>query len=969
MALLTPCMSPAETQDNRWKVLYPEYPPASSYSIKGLIDLKGGRYLVLADPGCFLTTDGGSTWSYVDTGLSGSVNGAFFLDSTKGWLWSSGEVAFTYDGGATWATLSEMPWKDRGIAEGLFVTGKVGFFRSYYGDLVRTEDGGRTWTKIPAASLPQTIGRTIFFSNTTTGIRVAGADVYRTEDAGKTWTRFHKGETKVQAACSSGTYGIVIEEFGDTFYTADGGRTWKEGEIKPFDALADMHFTADCQAVGASKKGLVYLSNDHGRTWNVIDARQQVQGQLKDKPVNQAVLKVLTGSQPGLKTFALVGYGYILKTHDAGRSWSVIPVPGDVLSGASHDATIVSMLNPNIVAFSDDLGATWRKIISANENALAAAELENGTGYAVTNNGTIIKSSKRGEPWQPFSELLIPGERIWTSAQIAFLDDLHGVVYANARYLYTTHDGGKKWKLLLDLFTAPNLEVSSNYNYEWRREITVSYDRPRTITLTGLHGYLAQIDAESGNVVVMNNAQQQQVCAQRSRAHVWKDRQTAHALLAGPNSDESLSFWDVSAGGKSCKKLSLLPVSGYVKTLSIEGRNAVIAIHTRDQRLKYLRSSDGGRTWEVMQLPREASEIVRISAKKGGMITLLDDSNRLWTYGTKERTWTSREVARYRSNGRAFPVGGSRWTNSYWMTFDQGKTWRRPPRLCNKESQFGTFFWDEAVTFLDLEERFGECRNEIRSYGSMRAFVFPERDVLIDEMSRIYHVEKRARSLNKVGALFDVPEKERQKPGLGQIAFVDKDHGCASGTLYRGEQMPESGLFCTKDGGKIWKKARVEKADDEQLMQSKEDGGDAAAQAKVLAAFTGFKGIMSAVFQLVDVQNGWAVVKTFARNTYLVRTTDGGAQWRMVSVLNGASREERLNILSELSFVGFTDDKRGFIGGSSFLSVTEDGGRTFQRVDVPKRFGSISQLVIDRRKAYVSTEKAILEFVGATDQK
>lgn len=312
-------------------------------------------------------------------------------------------------------------------------------------------------------------------------------------------------------------------------------------------------------------------------------------------------------------------------------------------------------------------------------------------------------------------------------------------------------------------------------------------------------------------------------------------------------------------------------------------------------------------------------------------------------------------------------MSGSRWTSGSWMTYDQDKTWRRTPRLCNKESQFGSFFWDETITFSELEERFGGCRKEIRSYGNMRAFVFPARDVLVDEMSRIYHVDKRTRTLNRVGALFAVPEKERNKLELGQIIFVDGDHGCASGTLFLGEQTPESGMFCTRDGGRTWKKARIEKADDEQLMQSKEDGGDAQAQAKVLATFSGFKGVMSAVFQLVDAQNGWAVVKTFGRNTHLVRTSDGGAQWRMVSVLNGDSREERLRILSELTFVGFTDEKRGFIGGSSFLSVTEDGGKTFRRIDVPKRFGAIRQLVIDRRKAYVSTENAILQFVGEAD--
>jgi photosystem II stability/assembly factor-like uncharacterized protein len=211
------------------------------------------------------TTDGGETWQV------GVVAGAETLDfrdvhafdAKTAVLLSAGDDARIYrtsDAGKSWSLAFQRKgpsvffdavafWDSQhGIACGDPVDGKFA--------AIRTDDGGRTWTDIPPASLPPVLEGEAAFAASGTCLVVEGssnawlatgggrvARVFRTTDRGRTWTAH---ETPVAAGkASAGIFSLAFRDArngvavgGDyqrpdtvedaIAVTSDGGKTWRK---------------------------------------------------------------------------------------------------------------------------------------------------------------------------------------------------------------------------------------------------------------------------------------------------------------------------------------------------------------------------------------------------------------------------------------------------------------------------------------------------------------------------------------------------------------------------------------------------------------------------------------------------------------------------------------------------------------------------------------------------------------------
>ena len=254
------------------------------------------------------TGDGGATWNrlaipdaekldFRDVDAV-SEDTAYALSIGAG---ESSRIFKTTDAGRTWALqFTNTDPKAFFDAMAFWDAGRgIAFSDSVDGQLVilRTENGGRAWTRVPAAGLPPALENEGAFAASGTNVAVYGRDhvwigtgaaavsrVLRSSDGGRTWAA---AATPLGAGPSAGIFsiafrnernGIVVggdyrkeaEAIDNAAITSDGGVTWT-----PVRGLSGFRSvvayvpgtTSDVIAVGP--QGADY-STDGGRSWTAL---------------------------------------------------------------------------------------------------------------------------------------------------------------------------------------------------------------------------------------------------------------------------------------------------------------------------------------------------------------------------------------------------------------------------------------------------------------------------------------------------------------------------------------------------------------------------------------------------------------------------------------------------------------------------------------------------------------------------
>jgi cyanophycinase len=258
----------------------------------------------------FRTTDGGSTWSVdsVPGAATLDFRGIKAFDANTAVAVSAGpaergqaRIYRTTDGAKTWT----LAWNDS--TKGIFLDG-VAFWDANHGFtfsdpidgkfvVLTTDDGGRSWQRVPAANLPANLKGEAAFAASNTQLTVQGASnawiatgggaearVFRTTDRGRTW---QVASTGMPGGASSGLFGIGFADArngiavgGDyrnergvaafSVRTSDGGATWtRTGVNRPDGTTSGVVFVPGSNPalfVAVGQTGVAY-TKDFGATW------------------------------------------------------------------------------------------------------------------------------------------------------------------------------------------------------------------------------------------------------------------------------------------------------------------------------------------------------------------------------------------------------------------------------------------------------------------------------------------------------------------------------------------------------------------------------------------------------------------------------------------------------------------------------------------------------------------------------
>ena len=294
----------------------------------------------------------GATWTPQTSGVTSTLRGSTAADDKVAWVSGSGATMLkTEDGGATWikqtvaedAVTARLDFRDvdaidtntvyalsigNGPASRIYRTDDggatwalqfknedpKGFFDAMtfwdadhgivIGDsidnrfqILITDNGGKTWAKVPDSALPPALDNEGAFAGSGTNIAVFGKDhawigtgagpksrMLHTGDRGKTWTVV---DTPIVANASTGIFSVAFRDAqhgvaigGDyrtekvgvdnAAITSDSGKTWTLVKVSGFRSVVRYIPGATTSLIAVGPQG-ADMSTDDGKTWTPVE--------------------------------------------------------------------------------------------------------------------------------------------------------------------------------------------------------------------------------------------------------------------------------------------------------------------------------------------------------------------------------------------------------------------------------------------------------------------------------------------------------------------------------------------------------------------------------------------------------------------------------------------------------------------------------------------------------------------------
>lgn len=233
------------------------------------------------------TTDGGQTWQSKGYGNNNWVTKIQFLDESNGFVCTQsgnsthGDVYVTQNGGDTWTSLhsdfdySTMFWHDA----------NNGVVAGWDGLMLRTQDGGASWTQIPMGTTANIID--VEFVDANIGFCITTSyEFFRTTDGGVTWTKTYLSGVEA-IHFRDANNGWIVTYYGKIGKTTDGGNTFTYYQSPYNFAIRDILFTddltgyaiggLDCSNGNCTQSPILLTTLDGGLTW--IDNQHPYMGQ------------------------------------------------------------------------------------------------------------------------------------------------------------------------------------------------------------------------------------------------------------------------------------------------------------------------------------------------------------------------------------------------------------------------------------------------------------------------------------------------------------------------------------------------------------------------------------------------------------------------------------------------------------------------------------------------------------------
>ncbi len=314
------------------------------------------------------------------------------------------------------------------------VRGNVTYAVGDLGTILRTNDGGASWTLLK--SLTTVACRSVWFTDENNGVVVGDAGtVLGTSDGGASWS-IRQIDTSINfngVSFADAKNGTIIGESGALYRTKDGGNTWAPQIGVPLVSLYGIFYSDASHGTLVGASGSIFRTVNGGSTWT-----------RQNSGLENTLTRLLSVSFVDANNGAIAGdVGTVLHTTDGGATWTAQS------SGTPFTLNAVCFTDMNVGTVVGDVGqifhttnggASWSLQAYGLTSWFSAVRFTNpNIGIVLGNNGSIFQSTDGGTTWTSKSKTLVP------LCGVGFADTSRGIVVGYYGTILTTNDGGRNW--------------------------------------------------------------------------------------------------------------------------------------------------------------------------------------------------------------------------------------------------------------------------------------------------------------------------------------------------------------------------------------------------------------------------------------------------------------------------------------------------------------------------------------------
>lgn len=567
---------------------------------------------------------------------------------------SSGELFLSTDGGSTWSFFAHLGSGFDYVLDSISVDPKdpntiyVGAWSidRVDGDIFKSVDRGKTWQALPGMRGKSV--RALAIAPSDSNVLAAGAldGVYRSADAGQTWVKISPVDNPELKNFES----IAIDPrnsqvvYAGTWHlpwkTDDGGKTWsniKNGIIDDSDVFSIIIDDHSPDTVYASACSGIYKSDTAGASFKKVQgipfsARRT--RKLEQDPIDRSV--VYAGTTEGL-----------WRTKDAGKTWARISTPNLIVNDVivdprdqqhvlvATDRTGILVSHNGGTSFEpSNRGFSHRQVTSLVADREHPEHLYTG----LVNNreyGGVYRSTDGGERWEKFDSGL--GLRDVFSLDEAAKGQL---IAGTNQGVYALDDKTAEWKPINLILTEKSVTVPNRHrrkksdpktitHHEWAKselkarvfQVNVNSDRWFAATSDGLYRSLDSGKSWTGGEVLGH------------KDFVAVDVDDDSVIAATP-----ASLLLSRDGGVNWTEVTLPPYATRLRGAAFGPDDSNLWITTQ---MGTFHSKDGGKTWGHIMAGQPMTNVSYVAYdRKDSKLLAVAGSRRDIYESSDGETWT-----------------------------------------------------------------------------------------------------------------------------------------------------------------------------------------------------------------------------------------------------------------------------------------------------------------------------------------